>query len=521
MATRRSSALLPLTPVKHAAESLPGYAFRVAETNGLDKLEWLPLNPALRSAMSFAHCVAMDGDALAALEQMSGSEPGSLLREQWRSLESATGPYVGLWGEALPADAMMMTGAQVCPRCLDEPEPFLHADWDFSLVTVCTRHRCRLIAECPSCGAPLRWSRPRMAVCGRCAADLRRPRTLDCSEADVVLSDFAAAVAHFTFIGKSERLEPPEALFELARLFSLSRSEFLKGNQQRHFARLSLAARHEAAIPLAACIVQRKVAGELAHQQLMDKVSHIHALLGPSRARSRLFRLLANNDFLSMPVRRFLAFAYDDAEPMRAAELFGGRPPRLFTLAQARKFVGCPDDEFDLAVADGTVRSPERGLAFDVDHLLDVQRRVRALLSADDIDASFGVRGLCGELLKLRILKSERRVTFPVAVSVENYERVLDQLLQLSDGLPVHARGKLRLGDVKRSVDAGLLASLIARVLNGGVVGFYWEAPWGWRDMSIDERTWELFTGDTDSGRRQRDSRPLGTCTALRLPDGE
>lgn len=503
MAARpRSSALLPLTPARRAAESLPGYAFRVAETNGLDKLEWLPLNPALRSAMSFAHCVAMDGSALAALEQMSGSAPGSLVREQWRSLESASGAYVGFWGEALPADAMMMTGAQVCPCCLDEPDPFLHADWDFSLVTVCTRHRCRLIAECPSCGAPLRWSRPRMAVCGRCASDLRRPRTPECSEADVVLADFAGAVAPFTFIGKSEFLEPPEGLLELARVFCLSRTEFLKGSQQRHFARLPLAARHEAARRLADCIVERKVVGELAHKQLMEQVSHLRALLGVTRARSRVFRQLAGNDFLSVPVRRFLAFAKEDTEPMRAAELFGGRPPRIFTLAQARKFVGCTDDEFELAIADGIVRRPVRGLAFDVDHLLDVQRRVRALLSAADIDASFDVRGLCGELLKVRILKSERRVTFPVAISAENYERVLDQLVQLSDGAPVHARGKVRLAAVTQSVDAGLLASLIARVLNGGVVGFHWEAPWGWRDMSVDERTWEEFTGDTD-GMRQ------------------
>lgn len=482
--------MLPLTPAKHAAESLPGYVMRVAETNGLHKPNWLALQPEHRAWMKFAHRVAMDSGALTALEQMMGLSTGTLTREQWRDLDSAAGHYVGLWDEAIPADALMLAGAQVCPLCLDDAQPFLHADWDFSLVTVCTRHGCQLIAECPSCGVPLSWDRARMVVCGRCAADLRRARTVHCGPEDVVVADFAAAVARFKFAGKVESLEPPESFFELGRLLCLGRDEFLDGRQQRHFSRLPLKRRYESAQILGSCIVGRTVMGEHVHRQLMGHVSHICALLGESRARSRLFRLLGSNDFLNMPVRRYLAFAENDTEPMRASELFQGQPPRLFSSAMARDFVGCTKDEFELAIADGIVKRPSRGLAYDVDHLLDVQRRLRSLLSEKDIDDSFGVPGLCEWLLKLKILKSERRTNFPAAVFVENYDGILDRLVQASiqaEGVSVEL---VNLGDVLAVIDAETLAILIGQVLSRSVEAFRWKDPWGWRQMAIDVQSW-------------------------------
>lgn len=494
MSSRRPSHMLPRTPPKKGAESLPGYIVRLAEANGLEKLEWLPVTPESRSSLSFAHCVALDARALAELELMSGLTGGSLVGERWLPLESAAGPYIGIWGETLPLDAFMTSGAQICPLCLDAQEPFLHADWDFSLVTVCTHHHCWLVAECAACAAPLRWSRPRMLACSHCGFDLRRSKTRPCANSEVEVADFVAAVARFNFAGKATSLEPPEALFEMGRLLSLTRDDFLAGRQQRAFSRLYLAKRHAAASRLASCIVERAVAGQLVHRQLLAHVAHIESRLGTARAKSRLRRFLAGNDFLDVPVHRYLALAGEDEVIAQASDLFQGRPPQLFSQAQALAFIGCNEDEFDAAMADGLVRSPTQGLAFDLDELLAVRRRLEALLSERDVDQSFEVDGLCAALLRLNVLRSDRRPNRPPAISEEHFERVLDRLVEVSaprEALPPDA---VNLGNALPQIDADSLALLISLVMSGGVGSFSWEAPWGWQQMSVDAMTWKRLS---------------------------
>jgi len=491
MASYQSANMLPLTPRKLASESLPGYVCRLSETNGLAKQEWLPLTPVRRSAISFAHCVAMDSEALAALEKISGTAVGSLVHEQWHLLDSAAGPYIGQWGEALPIDALMLSSAQVCPICLADANPFLHADWDYSLVAVCTLHRCRLIDECHACRAALRWSRPRMAACGNCAADLRDAPASNCSEADCIVADFAAAVARFNFVGDVESLETPESLFELGRLLSLGREEFLTKREQRHFSRMPVAHRFSAAQRLANCIVQRNVIGTLIHRHLLGHIEHIRVILGESRARSRLARFLSCNEFLNVPMCRYLAYAGQGEEPLRAVELYQGRPPRLLVEAEALEFVGCSKEEFELAVADGFVSHPTSGMAYDLDELLELRRRFAALLSERNVDESLGIPGLCNALLRLRVLRSERRCSLPVAISEQHYETVLDRLMQARSSPSENEVNTVILGDVAPEVNADSLASLIVLVLNGGVTSFEWAPPWGWKQMSVDVETWE------------------------------
>jgi hypothetical protein len=69
---------------------------------------------------------------------------------------------------------------QYCPPCLQEDaDPYFRRPWRLAFVTVCAKHRRRLLDGCPACGKPLNFHRLKanataITLCYHCRFDLRR-----------------------------------------------------------------------------------------------------------------------------------------------------------------------------------------------------------------------------------------------------------------------------------------------------------------------------------------------------------
>jgi hypothetical protein len=79
---------------------------------------------------------------------------------------------VHFFGHRLWDELLTVRHRRVCPLCLAE-RPHQRAQWDLSIVSVCTRHQVKLVTVCQSCTRYLCWQRGSVCIC-RCGFDLRR-----------------------------------------------------------------------------------------------------------------------------------------------------------------------------------------------------------------------------------------------------------------------------------------------------------------------------------------------------------
>ena len=143
---------LPVDLIAFPDEGLLGYLHRLAEQNGLAGGEVLRLFQA-----------AKDID----LEDGSASPS----RNEWLGVAREVHFPV-----AQPMRMWNIHRRRYCPDCLGE-KLYWRAAWSIALVTVCTRHKVRLLDTCPSCGRSLDWRDPRLNCCGGCGARLTAAAT--------------------------------------------------------------------------------------------------------------------------------------------------------------------------------------------------------------------------------------------------------------------------------------------------------------------------------------------------------
>jgi len=81
----------------------------------------------------------------------------------WLSEETGVGNLDGLtlsrWAQVLPASGLAPARGRWCPHCLKEDQeqgkqPYFRLVWDVAPVTVCYRHKVRLVDTCPHCQTP-------------------------------------------------------------------------------------------------------------------------------------------------------------------------------------------------------------------------------------------------------------------------------------------------------------------------------------------------------------------------------
>jgi hypothetical protein len=135
-----------------------GYLLRSAQANGVS-LHWLRRTIGLSDvkAINQSHATA-----LAWLIQGSATWLHNCLPLSYKSSGNS---YFRCWHSTFfSRNHLRHQHPQICPACIHF-DGYCHRIWDISLVTVCRKHRRRLIDRCHHCHSSIRWDRPAIDVC--------------------------------------------------------------------------------------------------------------------------------------------------------------------------------------------------------------------------------------------------------------------------------------------------------------------------------------------------------------------
>ena len=150
---------LPLRCTPFPGESLTGLLIRLAERNGLARVQMLghvsigKLPALYPTAIGLQRLAAASGIPSGTLEGMCFGQ----------GIFGAPPKSVALQGVDIPVGWVTWKLA-VCPACLAE-SPHHRTKWHLLLITVCPLHDCPILRACPACARRLRWERwPRSAA---------------------------------------------------------------------------------------------------------------------------------------------------------------------------------------------------------------------------------------------------------------------------------------------------------------------------------------------------------------------
>lgn len=188
---RKPNSILPIHPAPEAAdilsrESLSGYCIRLASNNHLNIEALLAELSAQGARLSHSTSkqrqfrnLDLSPQSLQPLATVSNQSIEQLFKL------SATSLYEAFYGQPHPGSTgvqlffllpysqrSFVTIRRYCPLCLTERllYPLL---WQFSEITICTRHGCRLEERCPGCGHTIPLLRTG-SVLGRCCHCLKQ-----------------------------------------------------------------------------------------------------------------------------------------------------------------------------------------------------------------------------------------------------------------------------------------------------------------------------------------------------------
>jgi hypothetical protein len=386
-------------------------------------------------------------------------------------------------------DALMLTQAQVCPKCLSELGIALE-EWDLAPVTCCPTHRVYLVAACTRCETPLDWLRPSLFACAKCGADLRTLEVMAAPAEECVVSEDFAALAPFRvrLEDGSRAAASWDTTFRILKSLSLELSHFYQGifPEGRYFSLLDLARRHE-------CV---RVLGQARHGDAYDLWrlrSHFQRQLAcldvlPERrlAMRAAFRVLFSGAGLPREFASSMSASAERVAKPSAAQLFKGRPRSLVTRSHVQAFLGVDDATLLALFRLGLLHEPAWGLAFDFDQVLGAQGYLADnLLSLLDIEQFVGVPLDWEDLRNSTLLPRWNPISsLDFRVDVGVFSRIQLQLMERVQGT-TNPRSPLTLGAAvaraHRPFEA--LCALVNELLCGTLARASWASPFTWASL--------------------------------------
>lgn len=480
-------ATLVVRPRRHADEPVAGYLLRLTDANGYESPKILLSLLEERAGVKLrgVHDLATRPEVLRAMESYTAC--GSLCSLARREIESAAGPYFRLHDTALPADALMLHHAQICPKCLTE-DGYIHEEWELSAVTVCAKHRVALVDRCPACGCQLQHLRSPLVCCGACQFDLRRASVSKASAAEIVLAEHLSSLAPYRLRDAGQEVvDSPESLFGLVQLMAYPTQAVLHMDwREKHLQLLGAGERREAALKLASALDGYALDAERVRSMLREHVAHRLRFLPETLASEPLRDFVIANAFISPAARAVLLRRVDGAGET-AAERFGGRPPQLHTEDEVVTFLGCSHEALKWLLRNRNVLLPVQKLGFDADELLAAKERLSQLVSFGELDACLGIAGLTRSLVYARaLLPAPSPYNVWEAVDLVDLARLLDMLrTRAGTGLSTGSDNWVRVADIAVGMaqPAEAYGLVIARVLRGDVNSFDWRTPYSLTDL--------------------------------------
>jgi hypothetical protein len=170
-----------------ADESLMGYVVRLTEQNGYETPLWILKMAGLVSNKALGcSFIFKSSECLYRLTQITGASMTKLESLIYPPAETTPDTHCLFFRLPIPRYLVRPARPKVCPICLSESN-YCRRVWELSIVTVCLKHKCLLIDECPSCKRNIRWIRNRISVYS-CEFDWREATVIPVEESEVTLT---------------------------------------------------------------------------------------------------------------------------------------------------------------------------------------------------------------------------------------------------------------------------------------------------------------------------------------------
>jgi hypothetical protein len=163
---------LPVRPLPKKDESIIGYLLRITEANGYESMNWLLEEFKLHRTNVRQNYVYGTTDLHIMAKTIEVDE--SLLNQMTFKPLEASSSLVGnykVFGKTIRSFIIRPNAPKICPACLGE-DGYCRRVWEIAVLTVCPKHCCRLLQECPGCGKAIKWNRKRVCQCD-CGYDWR------------------------------------------------------------------------------------------------------------------------------------------------------------------------------------------------------------------------------------------------------------------------------------------------------------------------------------------------------------
>lgn len=180
------------TPAPHPAESLLGFALRVAEANCYDSPRYVWSVAGIPRGLELAA-----GFPIEPLSEALGQSPSSLRRIAYRASDDARGGFKILdhtLGDDLRNGLLRLKRPAFCPECARE-DGYIGVFWDLAAAVACPRHKVMALRNCPGCQKPLSWMRPGILRCA-CNASLAVAEQIPADSSVVELMALVQARLH-------------------------------------------------------------------------------------------------------------------------------------------------------------------------------------------------------------------------------------------------------------------------------------------------------------------------------------
>jgi len=174
---------LPVRPRPKCGESLSSWVVRTAHLNGLYLQTFCDLVWPLYPIWNRDTDRLGDSNILRQMAILTGTSPAKALATTFPFYEKLLLPETS--GSGLQQEITVLGifhrlhkkfGQTYCPQCLKE-EGYYQLFWRLNCVTVCTKHRQRLLDRCWNCEAPVCLHRGEIHKCDKCGMDRRDAKT--------------------------------------------------------------------------------------------------------------------------------------------------------------------------------------------------------------------------------------------------------------------------------------------------------------------------------------------------------
>lgn len=434
--------------------------------------------------------------ALRAVEYLTGLAEGTLNAHYVHRLQNThlvTGHHI--WRKA----SYRPRQQAICPLCIRQA-PYGRTSWEYPQAPVCSEHAVVMLEACPSCVTPLRFSRRRLTHCEKCDFALETAAVAHISESALRVARLVQNPA-MVAMGDAGSTAPIDAedLVDLLRLCLPSgHGRASSYGLFSHPGDASVHDRVQALERLGSAIYERRIDSAGVRSVVMERWPGMHSL--PLAAQLEHLQEVALEMEMDAELVRLLCHGDEAIRSRRASDVFDGRPPQLKTDYEVAEFLGLDIQSMRMLQDRDELFKAEDDIGYDMDHVLNLQNRLAAWCSPEDVDRALGMDGLAQALLDLRVLSGLKSIdgTFS-RIQPQSFAALMSRIQSVIDPRPKNGEVAVPLAQVACYLPPGHVAWIVSQVASGSLAAYSWPTPQHLAFLHVDDRRLRVLMNQLNS----------------------